>query len=201
MDTKRCKICHVIKPLEQFPYVKACSDHHAHQCKECLNQRQREKWKNDEEFRKKRCKETSDYNKANREKHAENVKRWRMKNPEKRAALTAKFRLHQIKIRKETISHYSNGENKCACCGESKIEFLVIDHIYGGGGKHRKENKLTGANRLTYWLKKNNYPSGFRVLCHNCNMARGCYGYCPHESPEMTMEAARPKRLIEPLSD
>jgi radical SAM protein with 4Fe4S-binding SPASM domain len=31
-------------------------------------------------------------------------------------------------------------------------------------------------------LKNNNYPKDlFRLLCHNCNMARGCYGYCPHE--------------------
>jgi hypothetical protein len=22
---------------------------------------------------------------------------------------------------------------------------------------------------------------GYRVLCHNCNLARGFYGYCPHE--------------------
>jgi hypothetical protein len=33
---------------------------------------------------------------------------------------------------------------------------------------------------LYLWLKRNNYPTGFRVLCHNCNLAIGFYGYCPH---------------------
>lgn len=32
-----------------------------------------------------------------------------------------------------------------------------------------------------YWLKRNHYPPGFRVLCSNCNFARGKYGHCPHE--------------------
>jgi hypothetical protein len=32
-----------------------------------------------------------------------------------------------------------------------------------------------------FWLKRNGYPKGFRVLCHNCNSARGLYGYCPHK--------------------
>jgi len=31
------------------------------------------------------------------------------------------------------------------------------------------------------WLKQNNFPEGFRVLCINCNFSLGIYGYCPHE--------------------
>jgi hypothetical protein len=31
------------------------------------------------------------------------------------------------------------------------------------------------------WLRDNGWPEGYRVLCHNCNSARGLYGYCPHE--------------------
>jgi hypothetical protein len=30
-------------------------------------------------------------------------------------------------------------------------------------------------------LITNGFPSGFRTLCHNCNMAKGLYGTCPHE--------------------
>jgi hypothetical protein len=29
-------------------------------------------------------------------------------------------------------------------------------------------------------LARNGFPDGYRVLCHNCNMALGQYGYCPH---------------------
>lgn len=31
------------------------------------------------------------------------------------------------------------------------------------------------------WQRKNNYPKGFQVLCHNCNLAKGFYGKCPHQ--------------------
>ena len=42
----------------------------------------------------------------------------------------------------------------------------------------------TGAGLQFYrWLKKNKYPKAFRVLCHNCNVSYGLYGYCPHTSP------------------
>lgn len=32
-----------------------------------------------------------------------------------------------------------------------------------------------------HWIKRNGFPAGFRVLCLNCNFARGIYGRCPHE--------------------
>lgn len=84
------------------------------------------------------------------------------------------------KIRFEVLEHYSNGKLKCACCGENHIEFLAIDHINGNGNAEKKRLNLKGHNFL-YWLKKNNYPEGYRVLCHNCNQSNGFYGYCPHE--------------------
>ena len=34
---------------------------------------------------------------------------------------------------------------------------------------------------LGQWIKKNNFPKGFQILCHNCNVAKGIYGECPHE--------------------
>lgn len=77
------------------------------------------------------------------------------------------------RIRLEAIYHYGG---KCRCCGEKQIEFLAIDHIQGGGRQHRKEIKTP----LPYWLKRNGFPKGFRILCHNCNMSLGRYGYCPH---------------------
>jgi hypothetical protein len=70
---------------------------------------------------------------------------------------------------------------KCACCGEHRYEFLAIDHINGGGNKHRKEVTGLGA-RFYAWLQREGFPDGFRVLCHNCNMSYGFFGYCPHSS-------------------
>jgi hypothetical protein len=84
------------------------------------------------------------------------------------------------KIRFDVLQTYSGKYPQCACCGESKIEFLGINHINGKGNLHRKELTKQGTT-LYLWLKKNNYPVGFNVLCHNCNLSMGYYGYCPHK--------------------
>lgn len=80
-------------------------------------------------------------------------------------------------LRKNVLFHYSNGAMSCACCGESYQEFLSIDHINGNGSKHCKEINMP----LYRFLKKQNYPPGYRVLCRNCNQADGYYGKCPHQ--------------------
>lgn len=77
------------------------------------------------------------------------------------------------------IAHYSNGSNRCACCGESQFEFLAIDHIHGGGKKHLAS--LHGKGGIVRWIIRNQFPEGFQILCHNCNLAKGFYGICPHE--------------------
>ncbi|HYT41427.1 MAG TPA: hypothetical protein VEP90_03720 [Methylomirabilota bacterium] len=77
---------------------------------------------------------------------------------------------------------YSDGTPRCACCGELELTVLTIDHINGGGNKHRKQigyGKGSGAH--TYrWLIHNNFPEGFRVLCMNCNWAVFILGHCYH---------------------
>ncbi len=74
---------------------------------------------------------------------------------------------------------YSGIPPKCACCGENIMEFLSVDHINGGGNKHREE---IGVGKSIYpWLIRNNFPKGFQILCYNCNMAKGFCGKCPHK--------------------
>ncbi len=80
----------------------------------------------------------------------------------------------------EVFSHYGT---TCACCGESRQEFLAIDHINGGGRQHSLEIGKSGTGFYS-WLKQQGYPEGYRVLCHNCNMSWGFFGYCPHEEAE-----------------
>jgi len=135
---------------------------------------------------------------------AHRAKQWRADNPElalergrqqtiKRKLLGKVYRPKQWKspsaalqkamhrrLREKIIRYYSCGTNKCMCknCGVSDMEFLSIDHINGGGTNHLRQ--LKGQN-LYYWLIKNKLPSGFRVLCYNCNFSLGHYGYCPHE--------------------
>ena len=85
---------------------------------------------------------------------------------------------YRIKTRKMVLIHYSGNPPKCACCGETIYEFLTIDHINGGGTEHKKEIK---GYPLAIWLKVNNFPKGFQVLCYNCNCAKGFWGKCPHK--------------------
>lgn len=84
-------------------------------------------------------------------------------------------------IRIEVIAAYGG---KCACCGESTYEFLGIDHIHGGGVKERKETKRRG-KQFYAWLKRQGFPKDkYQLLCHNCNLAKGFYGECPHQRGE-----------------
>lgn len=85
------------------------------------------------------------------------------------------------KLRREVLAGYGGA---CACCGESRWQFLAIDHVHGGGGKERKTG-LKGS-KLLCMLRAKNYPPEYRLLCHNCNMARGIYGACPHEAERAT---------------
>jgi hypothetical protein len=75
----------------------------------------------------------------------------------------------------EVIDGYGG---KCVCCGETRKEYLSIDHINGDGNKHRKEMGFSG-HQFYRWLKKNNYPKGFQVLCFNCNMGKRNFSVCP----------------------
>jgi len=68
-----------------------------------------------------------------------------------------------LKHKIEVLSHYSP-ELKCMRCGCNDIRCLTIDHMNGNGNDHRRINGNT-----LIWLKKNNYPRGFQVLCMNCN--------------------------------
>jgi len=101
----------------------------------------------------------------------------RYQNQKERIAANSRRRNRRLKI--ETIQHYGG---HCACCGETIIEFLAIDHESGHGNQHRKETGCNGGVIFFRWLKSHHWPAGFRVLCHNCNMAIGSWGFCPHQN-------------------
>jgi len=80
---------------------------------------------------------------------------------------------YRRELRESVLRHYGN---RCACCGEARVEFLCVDHINGGGTQHRKQ---LGRKSVYAWIKQNGFPVGFRVLCWNCNSSLGLYGYSP----------------------
>ena len=97
---------------------------------------------------------------------------------------------NRLKVLQYYSKHLSNSNIPCCnCCGEdSHIEFLTIDHIAGKQEMNTEPelkelkytSKLSGTS-LVIWIKKNNFPKGFQILCHNCNQTKGYYGKCPHE--------------------
>lgn len=81
-------------------------------------------------------------------------------------------------LKKETFNHYSNNNIKCKCCSNTNIYNLTIDHINGNGRIHRKSIRLKGGINFYRWLIKNNFPSGYQVLCSYCNIKKGESGNC-----------------------
>ncbi len=156
----RCKICERANSLRRY-----------HAAPEKCRARMKDWYLRNQDRQKDYRKKYYDKNILNY-REAAKEKYWR--NKEKLLAQQAE-RLR--KLRSDALKEY--GE-KCVCCGETTQEFLQIDHVNGSGLAHRKS--IPGGN-IYLWLKKNNYPKdGFRLLCANCNWARGMWGYCPHES-------------------
>jgi len=74
---------------------------------------------------------------------------------------------YKATLRAAVINAY--GGPTCSGCGSADYNVLEIDHIAGGGRKHLKAEKITSGNGFYLWLKRNNFPTGFRVLCPTCN--------------------------------
>jgi hypothetical protein len=101
----------------------------------------------------------------------------RMKDPRVRERHNIQVKEYRKRDRLLVLGHYSNGKLECSCCKEKQFEFLTIHHINGGGRKHRMSDPY---DHLYRWLMAHGLPKGYGVLCINCNMAMGLYGYCPH---------------------
>ena len=132
-----------------------------------------------------RREQTRLWKKQNRARVLESDKRSRERNKGKQKAY---FQRYQQAARDAVLLHYGGNPPRCSCCGEHNKEFLCVDHI---GGRENKNDKGRRGAALYSWLAKNFYPLGYRVLCHNCNMALGLYGYCPHRPEEKGLPLRR----------
>jgi hypothetical protein len=95
---------------------------------------------------------------------------WGMYEPHGRICKQCSSKLRVRKIKVDTLSHYSNGSMRCATCEYSKnINALELDHIEGNGNKNRKKFNKTGGWSYYRKLQTLEYPTGYQVLCSNCN--------------------------------
>lgn len=106
---------------------------------------------------------------------------WNQRRALHKAPYNAVHRATRRRIKLEVFEAY--GGKRCACCGESHEEFLTIDHIEGGGARHRRdaETSMYRGSDFYWLLKKHGYPDGYQVLCMNCNLAKRNESACPHK--------------------
>ncbi len=167
-----CKKCDKEKPLSEFmPNPNNGGKTYQYKCRDCDNLYHIE-WRKKQEER---------YRTMQRKRHHE---RMNVMNPEELALW------RKNKVVKKSAKYYQDkhdvymayGGYKCACCGEKIHDFLTIDHTENNGRNHRREIG-TSSNSLVYWLKKNNYPEGFQILCWNCQWGKlKNGGTCPHQA-------------------
>ena len=180
----KCTKCFVIKPASEFYTDKRSPDGYQHTCKMCRKAGYEKDGHGRELAR-------LSYQRGIG-KQREKSRQFRFDNPEKtrntqavcyikkRDKYLEKAAAKYREVKAEVFNAY--GGFVCACCGETIPGFLTIDHINGGGSKHRKEiEKGKGGCQLYYWLKREGYPPGYQVLCYNCNCGRAHNnGICPH---------------------
>ena len=159
METKICNKCGVEKDIDQFG---RCRGKPTYRCLECQREHNRQY-------------------KRNKEKSRQSQRRYYQKKKNEPSFIAKQRRNDKAakrRLRLQVLVEYGGNPPTCSCCGELNVEFLTIDHLNGGGNEHRR--KIGGSARFYTWLRKNGFPSGYRVLCCNCNHSLGAYGYCPH---------------------
>jgi hypothetical protein len=119
--------------------------------------------------------------KANAKKGIDRIIRYRKQRREEQHKYA---KMYKARLKYETLLAY--GGIRCACCGETNIHFLSLDHVHNDGFKDRpvingRRKQLMGYNVL----RKQNFPNKdrFQVLCMNCNVGKRLNGgICPHKN-------------------
>jgi len=116
--------------------------------------------------------------------------------PEVKAKNNKKAKEQKDIVKMEVYLHYSKIHSNsdipcCRCCGlNSHVEFLSLDHVAGRKQMDSEPEFVKKGysskfkiHQLLPWIKRNNFPIGFQILCLNCNFAKGHSkdNKCPHE--------------------
>lgn len=117
---------------------------------------------------------------ANRERHRASSRAYGVAH---RDEISEKRKKDRRALKQQVLDAYGA---TCVCCREATFEFLTLDHINGDGAAHRKVHGAGRSNKVYAELIAAGFPPGYRVLCFNCNSARGFYGYCPHHPDDLT---------------
>lgn len=167
VDGKRCPRCGETKSLTAFSGNRRLKDGLDVHCRTCIRQRTRDK--KARHVAAGRCAD------CGQERGSSPYRLYCQRCAELHAAFSARYSRANHAA---AISAYSGSVPRCACCGESGLPFLTLDHIDNDGKAHRRQYK--GHQGMYRALARLGFPPGIRVLCFNCNLARAAYGVCPH---------------------
>ena len=176
MASKTCTICQQTKTLTEFHRSKAAKDGHVSLCKTCKSAKDKKRWEEDPEVRRKRLEDGRRFRAANPNYEKDYARAWRVENPEKKAATNRRYaERHPERVRKSarksarknlrrnrngkylrqygiTLEEYEtklkSQNGVCAICGGVDKINLAIDHDH-----------TTGVIR--------------GLLCSRCNIALG----------------------------
>lgn len=146
-----CKLCDMKKPSRLFDETATIII-----CKSCENASRKRHAEESRNYQR-------EYSLANRDHKIIAAMEWAKANPDKRRknALNYYYRLAD-----QAILAY--GGYRCIWCGIDDPIVLSLDHVENNGSVERKKHNRKGA-AFYKWLRDNNYPSGYQVLCMNCN--------------------------------
>lgn len=127
------------------------------------------------------------WNNNNREKKKKNDRKWNRENPDKVRAKALRWdsahpgrkaelqRVRLLKYKTLIVEAYGGC---CACCGETEITFLTVEHLNKDGMAHRDVR----GNFYGYLVRENFPQDGLTILCMNCNWAERNGTPCPHKT-------------------
>lgn len=190
MVTKICYKCKKELSVDLFHRNKAKPSGCADACKECKkhdNKKYQEGNKGEIKCRK------HDYYLRNKEDITQKVNYYIKNNRDKHNLYRKKS---GIKLKTEVFSHYCGGEVKCKHCETNELYLLTIDHVNGGGNKHRKATGMKTGYNCYCWLKRNSFPDGFQVLCWNCQFIKRLKEMSPNDPTKRQLQKSSYARSV-----
>jgi hypothetical protein len=163
---KICILCRTTKTLAQFDKSDLCLSGYRNVCQKCGTERTNASHRVKYWEKKKAgvCSRCGKLPLVSGTSICKNCQDWYRKETRKNYPNRAR------RLKRETFEAYGGVE--CLCCGIIDLAVLNLDHIAEDGAKWRKENNVATGHATYSFLKKHDYPSGFQVLCGNCNWSK-----------------------------
>jgi hypothetical protein len=159
MELKKCRKCEQEKPATTEYFYARPTGNLSSPCKDCCRRVQ-------DDYAAHHQSEIKDRRRTRNQELASRQKDYRQRMLK---AQRRRMKERRSNLRLLALWEYGGQPPKCRCCGNDRIRFLCV----------HGPRKLT--IELYRWLKENEYPSGYHILCYNCSFSWRIYNSCPHD--------------------